>query len=101
MPNWLSSGAAIVIVGAASQTVTTSTTRLVQLSTEPRMRRRVTALLLTVALGGQPVGAPLVGWVANSFGPRWAVAVGAAAGFATAAIGWAFARRREADSAVR
>ena len=65
------------------------------------MRGRVTALLLTVVLGGQPVGAPLVGWVANSFGPRWAVAVGADAGSATAAIGWALARRREADSAVR
>lgn len=97
MPNWLWFGAAMVIVGAASQTVTTSTTSLVQLSTEPRMRGRVMALLLTVALGGQPVGAPLVGWVANSFGPRWAVAVGAAAGFVTAAIGWAFARRREAS----
>jgi MFS family permease len=78
MPNWLAFGAAMLIVGAASQTVTTSTTSLVQLSTEPRMRGRVMALLLTVALGGQPLGAPLVGWIANSFGPRWAVAIGAA-----------------------
>lgn len=93
MPNWLCFGVAMIAVGAASQTVTTSTTSLVQLSTDPRMRGRVMALLLTVALGGQPVGAPLVGWIANNFGPRWAVAVGAAAGFITAAIGWAFTRR--------
>ncbi len=80
-------GLALVVVGAASQTVTTSTISLVQLSTEPAMRGRVTALLLTVALGGLPLGAPLVGWVASTFGPRWAVGAGALAGFATAAIG--------------
>ncbi|MBN8873725.1 MAG: MFS transporter [Rhodospirillales bacterium] len=96
MPNWICFGAAMVVVGAASQTVTTSITSLVQLSTELRMRGRVMALLLTVALGGQPVGAPLVGRIADSFGPRWAVAVGAAAGFVAAAIGWALARRPDA-----
>jgi MFS family permease len=87
MPSYVLFGAALIVVGAASQTVTTSTTSLVQLSTEPRLRGRVMALLLTIALGGQPVGAPLVGWIANTFGPRYAVAVGAAAGFITAAIG--------------
>ena len=87
MPSYALFGAALVIVGVASQTVTTSTTSLVQMSTEPAMRGRVMALLLTVALGGQPVGAPLVGWIANSFGPRWALGIGAAAGFAAAAVG--------------
>jgi len=32
------------------------------------------------ALGGTPIGAPFVGWVADTFGPRWALGVGAAAG---------------------
>ncbi|GJG85920.1 MFS transporter [Gemmatimonadetes bacterium T265] len=93
MPSYHLFGLALVLVGAASQTVTTSTTSLVQLSTEPAMRGRVMALLLTVALGGQPVGAPLVGWIANTFGPRWALGVGAAAGFATAAVGLAYLAR--------
>ncbi len=37
-----------------------------------------------IALGGTPIGAPIVGWVADHFGPRWALGVGAAAGFAAA-----------------
>ncbi|WP_428393416.1 MFS transporter [Lichenicoccus sp.] len=97
LPTPLLFGAALAVVGAASQTVTTSTTSLVQLSTEPQMRGRVMALLLTIVLGGQPVGAPLVGWIANQFGPRWGVAVGAAAGFITAAIGCAYLALRRRD----
>ena len=42
---------------------------------------------LTLALGGQPIGAPLVGWVADTFGPRWAMAVGASSGLAAAGVG--------------
>jgi MFS family permease len=44
------------------------------------------ALRLAVALGGTPIGAPIVGWVANRFGPRWALGVGAASGFAAALV---------------
>ena len=50
------------------------------------MRGRVMAILLAVALGGTPLGAPLVGWIADRFGPRWALAVGAAAGFGAALV---------------
>ncbi len=57
-----------------------------QLSTEPAMRGRVMALRVGIALGGAPIGAPIVGWVANYFGPRWALGVGAGAGFAAALV---------------
>ena len=57
-----------------------------QLSTEPAMRGRVMAFSLAVALGGTPIGAPIVGWVANHFGPRWALGVGASSGFAAALV---------------
>jgi MFS family permease len=73
--------AALVMVGVAAQTLTTSTNSFVQLSTDPSMRGRVIAILLAIALGGAPVGAPIVGWVADTFGPRWALGVGAASGF--------------------
>jgi len=33
------------------------------------------------------VGAPAVGWVADTFGPRWALGVAAAAGLGAALIG--------------
>src|ERR1700723_2634363 len=87
--------AALVVIGVAALTVTNTTNSIMQLSTEPSMRGRVMALRVGVALGGTPIGAPIVGWVANHFGPRWALAVGAAAGFAAAIVavvasaGWA------------
>jgi MFS family permease len=66
---------------------------LMQLSTEPAMRGRVMALRLAVALGGTPIGAPIVGWIADTAGPRWALGVGAAAGLA-AAIAGTYARAK-------
>jgi len=79
-------GAALVIIGIAALTFTNATNSMMQLSTEPAMRGRVMALRLGIALGGTPIGAPIVGWVANRFGPRWALGVGAASGFAAALV---------------
>jgi MFS family permease len=87
MPNYVLFGLALVVVGAATQTFNTSTNSLVQISTDPVMRGRVIAILLAIALGGTPLGAPVVGWVADRFGPRWALGVGAASGFAAAIVG--------------
>jgi MFS family permease len=70
----------------AAQTLTTSTNSFVQTSTEPAMRGRVIAILLAIALGGTPVGAPIVGWIADTFGPRWALSVGAASGLLAAGV---------------
>lgn len=82
---WWFAGA-LVIVGVAALTLTNNTNSVMQLSTEPAMRGRVMALRLAVALGGTPIGAPIVGWVANRFGPRWALGVGSASGFAAAIV---------------
>jgi MFS family permease len=87
MPTVWLFGIALVVVGIAAQTFTTTIISTVQLSTAPAMRGRVMAIVMAIALGGTPVGAPIVGWVADTFGPRWALAVGAAAGLAAAAIG--------------
>jgi MFS family permease len=78
--------AALVVIGVAALTLTNTTNSMMQLSTEPAMRGRVMAFRLSVALGGTPIGAPIVGWVANHFGPRWALAVGASSGFAAALV---------------
>jgi MFS family permease len=86
MPNYWLFGLSLILIGVSAQTVTTSTISLVQLSTEPAMRGRVMAILLAITLGGTPIGAPIVGWVADSFGPRWALGVGALAGLAAAAV---------------
>ncbi len=86
-PTYLVFALALVVVGVATQTFTTSTFSLVQLSTDPAMRGRVVAIMLAVGLGGTPVGGPVVGMVSDAFGPRWGVAVGAASGVAALAVG--------------
>ena len=40
-----------------------------QLGTTATMRGRVMGLYMLVFLGGTPIGAPIVGWVADAFGP--------------------------------
>ena len=77
---------ALVIIGVAALTLTNATNSVMQLSTEPVMRGRVMALRVGIALGGTPIGAPIVGWVANNYGPRWALGIGAASGFAAAIV---------------
>lgn len=86
-PDYVWFAAVLVLIGVAAQTFTTSTNSFVQLSTEPAMRGRVLAILLAIALGGTPLGAPVVGWVADTFGPRWSLGVGAAAGWVAAIVG--------------
>lgn len=77
---------ALVVIGVAALTFTNTTNSLMQLTTEPAMRGRVMALRVAIALGGTPIGAPVVGWVADHLGPRWALGVGAASGFAAAMV---------------
>ena len=85
-PFYLAFGLILFTVGVSAQTFTTSTNSLTQLSTDPAMRGRVIAILMALALGGTPIGAPIVGWVADQFGPRWALGVGAASGILAATI---------------
>ena len=87
MPNYWLFGLALVVIGVSAQTMTTSTIGLVQLSTDPAMRGRVMAILLATTLGGTALGAPVVGWVADDVGPRWALGVAAVAGFAAVIVG--------------
>ena len=93
---WFFAGA-LVVIGAAALTFTNTTNSLMQLSTEPAMRGRVMALRVGIALGGTPIGAPIVGWVASHYGPRWALSIGAASGFAAAIVALVAVGRRLSD----
>ncbi len=62
--------------GAAVLTLTTTANSLVQLGCTPQVRGRVMALYILVFLGGTPVGAPVVGAVAEAYGPRSSLWVG-------------------------
>ena len=95
-PGYWSFAATLIIIGAAVLTFGNATNSIMQLSTEPAMRGRVMALRIAIALGGTPIGAPIVGWVANRFGPRWALSIGAGAGFAAALVAaYVLVRRKE------
>jgi MFS family permease len=95
MPSYGLFGGALVIIGLSAQTFSTTANSVIQLSTDPDMRGRVIALFLAIALGATPIGAPFVGWVADTFGPRWALGVGAASGFGAVIVAiHYFARHR-------
>ncbi len=85
-PNYGLFAIALVVIGVGALTVTTATNTLMQLTTEPAMRGRVMAIRLAIALGATPIGAPIVGWIADHPGPRWSLGVGAASGFGAAAV---------------
>jgi MFS family permease len=87
--------AALAISGAAVLIFANGTNSIMQLSTEPSMRGRVMALRVGVGLGGMTIGAPITGWVANQFGPRWSLALGAGAGFTAALVAVYVLVRRE------
>jgi MFS family permease len=81
---------ACIPVGLASLTMMTAAVSTIQTSTDPVVRGRVMALYMMVFLGATPVGSPIVGWIGEAVGPRWAILVGSIAAFlvATGATVW-------------
>ncbi|MBO0839340.1 MAG: MFS transporter [Sciscionella sp.] len=88
MPTYLTFGLMLVPVGVATMTFTTAANSTVQLSVAPEMRGRVMGLYMLVFLGSNPIGGPLMGWLAAEFGGRAPFIVGGALS-ALAAIGCA------------
>ena len=66
----------LVPTGMAVLTFTTTANAIVQLGSAPHVRGRVMALYVLVFLGGTPVGAPLIGALAEAFGPRSSIVLG-------------------------
>ena len=87
MPTYWLFAASLIVIGISSQTLMTTANGTVQMTTDPKLRGRVMAIYMAIFMGGTPIGAPIVGWVADVFGPRWAMGVGAASGFAAALVG--------------
>ncbi len=71
MPDFAWTAIALVPTGLAMLSVTTAANANVQLGVAPTMRGRVMALYLVCFMGGTPVGAPIIGWLAGAAGPRW------------------------------
>jgi MFS family permease len=58
----------------------------VQLGTAAAYRGRVMALYILVFLGTTPIGAPLIGWLAEHLGPSTAIWIGGAVSLAAALL---------------
>jgi MFS family permease len=80
-------------LGITSIAFLTASTAIVQIEAAPDMRGRVLALQAVLFIGSTPIGAPIVGWVSQQFGARYAVGLGAIAALLAGAWGLMRARR--------
>ncbi len=93
-PTMATFGAVIVVAGFASLLFLTSANQLVQMSTNVGIRGRVMSLYIMVLIGGQAIGGPLMGWLAEEWGVRWAtVLAGGMLAVAALVIALVLARR--------
>jgi MFS family permease len=92
-PSYLALAIVLPLVGVAAQTFMTTANGLVQMGVGREVRGRVMALYMATVMGGTVVGGPAVGWVANAFGPRQGLLIGAVAGVLTAIVGAVNIRR--------
>jgi MFS family permease len=86
MPSYLAFGLVLPFVGISSITMLNNANAYVQTTTPPELRGRVMSLYMAIFMGGTPIGAPLIGWVANVYGPRWGLIVGATGGLLAALV---------------
>ena len=87
MPGYWAYAATLMFTGFAVVTMLTTANGYVQTTTDSHVRGRVLAVYMAILMGGTPLGAPIVGAVAQAWGPRAAILVAAAAGFTGFAIG--------------
>ena len=87
---------AMAFVGYGSITFNSLAKTTLQLAAKPEMRGRVMALWALAWLGSTPIGGPIVGWIAQQAGPRWALIVGGVATLACGllALSWAIGQDR-------
>jgi MFS family permease len=76
------------LVGLGSIMFMTAATAITQLAADPSMRGRILALQAIVFLGSTPIGGPIVGAISETFGARYAIALGAVATAAAAGFGY-------------
>ncbi|QHA05398.1 MFS transporter [Streptomyces broussonetiae] len=76
----------MVPIGIFGLTVNVTANTAVQMATDPAMRGRVMALFMMVFMGGTPLGAPVVGWITDTYGARVGFALGGIVSAAAAGV---------------
>jgi MFS family permease len=87
MPSLALAGLVMVLVGISSINFSSLGNSLLQLESSPQMRGRVMSFWSVAFLGTTTFGGPIVGWVAETAGARWGLALGGLAAVAAAALG--------------
>ncbi|MBK9180063.1 MAG: MFS transporter [Acidimicrobiales bacterium] len=75
-----------VPMGAGGAAFVACTSGLLVANTAPQLRGRVLALQSIAFLGSTPIGGPVVGWIGEEAGARWALAVGAIVALGTLVV---------------
>jgi MFS family permease len=86
MPVYLAFGIALVPLGYATITFLNTANALVQTAVSPEMRGRVMGLYVLVLIGGNPIGGPMTGWMADTLGGRSPFYIGGAASALAAVV---------------
>ncbi|GAA2884592.1 MFS transporter [Microbacterium esteraromaticum] len=87
MPTYWAYGATLMLVGFTIVTMLTTANGYVQTTTDAALRGRVLALYMAVIMGSTPIGAPIAGWIVDTFSARTAIMVGGVAGIVAFGIG--------------
>lgn len=66
------------LCGITSLLMIATANAFVQMRVSAEMRGRVMALYMMIFMGGTPLGAPILGWVAEQWGARWTLIGGGA-----------------------
>jgi MFS family permease len=77
-----------------------ATNQRIQLGSDAVHRGRVMALFILVFVGTTPVGAPVIGWLSEQYGPRLAIWAGGAVSALAALVALAWQLRRS-DARIR
>jgi MFS family permease len=78
MPTYLTFAVVLPLCGLTALVMIATANAFVQMSVTAEMRGRVMALYMCIFMGGTPLGAPILGWVAEQWGARWTLIGGGA-----------------------
>ncbi|HEY8642948.1 MAG TPA: MFS transporter [Candidatus Dormibacteraeota bacterium] len=98
-PTLLLEMAVLIPLGAAMITFQATTNAWLQMNTDGAFRGRVMALYMVAFVGSTPIGGPLIGFVAQQLGPRFALGVGGAAALIAGGMGALLFRRTRSRKA--
>lgn len=91
----------LVPIGAATITFIATANSTLQLTSTDGMRGRVMALHGLVFLGSTPIGAPLIGWISESFGARAGMGIGGAISLFVSLLAMLVIKREEIVGRLR